>query len=58
MEWAVDLGRARGAVLAQLTTDRRRTDAHRFYERLGWVDSHKGMKLDLTGPPRRPPGVS
>ncbi len=58
MEWAVDLGRARGAVLAQLTTDRRRTDAHRFYERLGWVDSHKGMKLDLTQPPRRPPGVS
>ncbi len=58
MECAVDLGRARGAVLAQLTTDRRRTDAHRFYERLGWVDSHKGMKLDLTGPPRRPPEVS
>ena len=46
--WAVDLGRARGAVLAQLTTDRRRAGAHRFYERLGWVDSHKGMKLDLT----------
>jgi GNAT superfamily N-acetyltransferase len=46
--WAVDVGRARGAVVAQLTTDRRRVDAHRFYERLGWVDSHKGMKLDLT----------
>jgi len=46
--WAVDVGRARGAVVAQLTTDRRRVDAHRLYERLGWVDSHKGMKLDLT----------
>ena len=60
MEWVVDLGRARGAVLAQLTTDRRRTEAHRFYERLGWVDTHKGMKLDLTEPGPRPagPGVS
>lgn len=45
--WAADLGRARGAVLAQLTTDLRRLDAHRFYERLGWVHSHAGMKLDL-----------
>ncbi len=51
--WAADLGRARGATLAQLTTDLRRTDAHRFYERLGWVHSHAGLKLDLragTGP--------
>ena len=48
MGWAADVGRARGAVVAQLTTDRRRVGAHRFYERLGWVDSHKGMKLDLT----------
>lgn len=48
LTWAVDVGRAQGAVLAQLTTDRRRPDAHRFYESLGWVESHKGMKLDLT----------
>jgi GNAT superfamily N-acetyltransferase len=46
--WAVEAGRARGAVLAQLTTDRRRVAAHRFYARLGWVDTHRGMKLDLT----------
>jgi hypothetical protein len=32
----------------QLTTDRRRADAHRFYERLGFVASHVGMKLDLA----------
>jgi hypothetical protein len=31
----------------QLTTDKTRTDAHRFYERLGFVASHEGMKLML-----------
>ncbi len=50
--WAADHGRARGAVLGQLTSDLRRTDAHRFYEGLGWRHTHAGMKLDLTtGPP-------
>ena len=32
---------------AQLTTDKRRVDAHRFYERLGYVASHEGMKRPL-----------
>lgn len=32
----------------QLTTDKSRADAHRFYERLGFAASHEGMKLDLT----------
>lgn len=32
----------------QLTTDRRRTEAHRFYERLGMTPSHLGFTLDLT----------
>ena len=58
MAWATDVGRARGAVVAQLTTDRRRVDAHRFYERLGWVDTHKGMKLDLGRAPGTVPDVS
>ena len=31
----------------QLTTDKSRADAHRFYERLGFVGSHLGMKLKL-----------
>ncbi|WP_268895453.1 hypothetical protein [Goekera deserti] len=31
----------------QLSTDRSRPDAHRFYERLGFVASHHGMKLPL-----------
>ncbi|MEJ3658318.1 GNAT family N-acetyltransferase [Actinomycetes bacterium KLBMP 9759] len=47
MQWAVDELRRRGCVIAQLTTDRSRVDAHRFYERLGFVDSHRGFKLAL-----------
>jgi GNAT superfamily N-acetyltransferase len=39
--------RAEGCTLVQLTTDKRRTDAHRFYQRLGFVASHEGMKLYL-----------
>jgi GNAT superfamily N-acetyltransferase len=45
--WAVDEARRRGAGLVQLTTDAARADAHRFYERLGFVASHVGMKLSL-----------
>lgn len=45
--WAVDRARARGAGLVQLTTDKTRVDAHRFYARHGFVASHEGMKLVL-----------
>ncbi|WP_328823519.1 GNAT family N-acetyltransferase [Metallococcus carri] len=45
--WAADWGRAHGAGLAQLTTDKRRGDAHRFYERLGWSATHEGYKRGL-----------
>ena len=45
--WAVDLCRARGCRLVQLTSDKARTDAHRFYVRLGFVASHEGYKLAL-----------
>lgn len=45
--WAHEFGRARGAALAQLTTDKSRRDAHRFYARLGYTASHEGMKLEL-----------
>ena len=34
--------------MAQLTSHRSRTDAHRFYERLGWDKSHYGFKYKLT----------
>ena len=47
MSSAHKYGRAHGAALAQLTADRRRTDAHRFYERLGYRASHEGFKLPL-----------
>ena len=33
--------------MLQLTTDRQRADARRFYESLGFVASHEGMKLRL-----------
>ena len=45
--WAVEEARGRGCALVQLTTDKRRTRARRFYERLGFTASHEGMKLFL-----------
>ncbi|MFI8166849.1 GNAT family N-acetyltransferase [Streptomyces sp. NPDC086081] len=47
IEWAVDESRAAGCQLVQLTSDKSRTDAHRFYERLGFTASHTGFKLQL-----------
>jgi GNAT superfamily N-acetyltransferase len=44
---AIDLARDRGCGLVQLTSDRSRPDAHRFYERLGFAATHVGMKLAL-----------
>jgi len=46
-EWAIQEARRRGCSLVQLTTDKSRSDAHRFYERLGFVASHEGLKLLL-----------
>jgi GNAT superfamily N-acetyltransferase len=47
MEHAHARGRERGCVLAQLTSDKQRPDAHRFYSRLGYVASHEGFKRPL-----------
>ncbi|MER7516876.1 GNAT family N-acetyltransferase [Streptomyces sp. NPDC126499] len=47
IEWAVEESRAQGCRLVQLTSDVTRTDAHRFYERLGFEPSHVGFKLSL-----------
>ncbi len=44
---AIDKARAAGCRLVQLTSDKSRLDAHRFYERLGFKASHIGMKLEL-----------
>lgn len=47
MRWAIDDARRRGCALVQLTSDKARVDAHRFYERLGFTRSHEGFKLLL-----------
>ncbi len=46
-EWAISRCRDRGCGLVQLTTDASRADAARFYQSLGFVGSHTGMKLPL-----------
>lgn len=43
--WAIEKSKKEGAHLLQLTTDKKRPDAVRFYKKLGFVDSHEGMKL-------------
>jgi GNAT superfamily N-acetyltransferase len=48
-EWAIGRACERGCHMVQLTTNASRGEAHRFYERLGFVASHVGMKLDLGG---------
>ena len=45
LRWAIARAQERGAHLLQLTTDKQRSDALRFYQQLGFVASHEGMKL-------------
>ncbi len=47
LQWAIEKSRELGAGLVQLTSDATRTDARRFYERLGFTASHVGFKLPL-----------
>jgi GNAT superfamily N-acetyltransferase len=47
IRWTIERARERGCAIVQLTTDKRRTDAHRFYAALGFDASHEGMKLLL-----------
>ena len=47
VRWAVEEARRRGCDMVQLTSDKQRKDAHRFYERLGFERSHEGFKLML-----------
>jgi GNAT superfamily N-acetyltransferase len=48
-EWAISRARDRSCHLLQLTTDKSRPEARSFYEELGFVSSHHGMKLNLEG---------
>lgn len=45
--WAVGVCRDRGCGIVQLNTHQSRDDAVRFYEKLGFTNSHYGMKLSL-----------
>ncbi|MEM8999249.1 MAG: GNAT family N-acetyltransferase [Bacteroidota bacterium] len=46
-QWAIAEAKAKGAHLVQLTTDKKRPKALNFYEKMGFVASHEGMKLHL-----------
>jgi ribosomal protein S18 acetylase RimI-like enzyme len=47
IRYAIESAKALDCGLVQLTTDKQRKDAHSFYERLGFVSTHEGMKLSL-----------
>lgn len=46
-DYAINRAKEKGCILLQLTTDKKRPDALRFYETLGFVATHEGMKLKL-----------
>lgn len=47
IRWSIEQARAHGCGVVQLTSNKKRLDAHRFYERLGFKKSHEGFKLYL-----------
>lgn len=46
-KWAIEHSKERGCEILQLTCNNARTDAHRFYRRLGFENSHIGFKMNL-----------
>ena len=46
-QWSIKRAQERGCHLLQLTSDKQRPDAIRFYQSLGFVASHEGFKLKL-----------
>ena len=48
LEWAIARAKERSCHLVQLTTDKQRPDAIKFYESLGFSATHEGMKLHLN----------
>jgi GNAT superfamily N-acetyltransferase len=47
IRWAVEQCREKGCSVVQLTSNKKRLDAHRFYRTLGFAQSHEGFKLSL-----------
>ena len=47
--WAITKCRDNGCRMVQLTSDKTRKNAIQFYEKLGFVRSHEGLKLTLAG---------
>jgi GNAT superfamily N-acetyltransferase len=47
IQWAIEQARERDCGMVQLTSNKKRLDAHRFYERLGFLKSHEGFKYYL-----------
>jgi GNAT superfamily N-acetyltransferase len=54
MRWAIEQARVRGCGVVQLTSNKKRADAHRFYERLGFRSSHEGFKLYISEAESKP----
>jgi len=48
IQWASEQAMNSGARMVQLTSSKVRPEAHKFYEKLGFENSHEGFKLDLT----------
>jgi GNAT superfamily N-acetyltransferase len=48
MQKAIEFAKKHEVKIIQLTSNKQRKDAHRFYEKIGFVASHEGMKLNMT----------
>ena len=48
IQWAIDRAKETDCSIVQLTSNKERPDAIRFYESLGFTASHEGFKMDLT----------
>ena len=47
IQWAIESAKSRHCGIVQLTSDKQRPDAIRFYESLGFKATHEGFKLKL-----------